>query len=216
MIVSNILSGAAILLNAFAIYKTGKSFKTTSNQFLFTKRSEIIDLYRAVLSVIDLTHLQDFTEDENYANSIIHGDIPTNNFTNLISVEFLSIVSDDIFKDLYTTYEAVVKDSFDEEMNKIQCFGADLRKKIKLTESIFSDEELKKTIIEVLTGYDNLLSKFTRIFRELDQENWANSITYLLREHEEFSKEFYDLKNKINNINKNEIDKKIAKEFKLF
>lgn len=146
MVFKGFLSIFSFFLSIVSIFLTTNNRKITNNQFLFSHRSEINDLFQAILSVIDEIQLHDYSEDKNYASKLVHGEIKGKEFINTIKMEFGLFTCDELLTEVGNYSEALGKENFYEEKNKTRMFSQMLQRKIKLTEHIFSDKEVKKNI----------------------------------------------------------------------
>jgi len=206
----------SLIISIVSIVLTGKKVKITNNQFLFSHRSEINDLFQAILSVIDEIQLHDYSEDKNYAGKLVHREVKGKEFINTIKMEFGLFTCDELLTEVGNYSEALGKENFYEEMNKTRMFSQMLQSKIKQTKDIFSDKEVKKYIKKVLEDYDSILNEFTAIFQELNKKQWEDNATYVLSHHKNIYNKIQLLKETVSTIKDSNINQKMDKDFKLY
>jgi len=212
----NFRSVVSILINAYTGIQKRNKVKIDNNQNLYSRRSEVNDLFQAILSVINEIQLHDYSEDKNYAGKLVHREIKGKEFINTIKMEFGLFTCDELLTEVGNYSEALGKENFYEEMNKTRMFSQMLQSKIKQTKDIFSDKEVKKYIKKVLEDYDSILNEFTAIFQELNKKQWEDNATYVLSHHKNIYKKIQLLKETVSTIKDSNINQKMDKDFKLY
>ncbi|MGM0167105.1 hypothetical protein IGI39_002085 [Enterococcus sp. AZ135] len=214
--ISITISVIAIVFAAIGIYQTKKSMKLASNQFLFSKRLEIVNLYRAVTYVMNGLAFIDLSDNEEYYCDILEYEKRSENLFSIIKSEFAQVTNHALFHELYNLYEAVGKENFEEERIKFLLFRNTFKEKITTTNYLFSEDKLENTVIDVLTRYDNILQLYTSIFLQMNSISSYESIRAILLVYKKLYTEVKDLEKAIEMIDKSSIEKKIKVEMMVF
>lgn len=210
------ISVIAIVIAAIGIYQTKKSMKLASNQFLFSKRLEIVSLYRAVTYVMNGLAFIDLSDNEEYYCDPIEYKKRSENLFSIIKMEFAQVTNHALFHELYNLHEAVGKENFEEERIKFLLFRNTFKEKITTTNYLFSEDKLENTVIDVLTRYDNILQLYTSIFLQMNSISSYESIRVLLLTYKKLYTAVKDLEKAIEVIDKSSIEKRIKVELKVF
>ena len=210
------ISVIAIVIAAIGIYQTKKSMKLASNQFLFSKRLEIVNLYRAITYVMDGLAFIDLSDNEEYYCDIFEYNKRSENLFNIIKMEFAQVTNHALFHELFNLYEAVGKENFEEERIKFLLFRNSFKEKITTTNYLFSEDKLEYTVIDVLTKYDNILQLYTSIFLQMNSISSHESIRVLLLTYKTLYAEVKDLEKVIEEIDKSSVETMIKVELKVF
>lgn len=206
----------AIVISAIGIYQTRKNTKLASNQFLFSTRLEIVNLYRAVTYIMKELAFIDLSDNDEYYCDIFKYKKRSENLFNIIRMEFAQVTNHALFHELYKIYEAVGEEYFEEEKIKFLLFRNTFKEKIATTNYLFSEDKLKHIIIDVLSKYDNILRLYTSIFLQMNNISSHESIRVLLLTYKKLYTEVKDLEKEIEKIDKSSIEKMIKVELKVF
>ncbi|WP_075492264.1 hypothetical protein ACF3OA_01500 [Enterococcus thailandicus] len=214
--ISIFISVVAIVIAAIGIYQTRKNTKLASNQFLFSARLEIVNLYRAVTYIMKELAFIDLSGKDEYYCDIFEYKKRSENLFNIIRMEFAQVTNHALFHELYKIYEAVGEEYFEEEKIKFLLFRNTFKEKIATTNYLFSEDKLEHTIIDVLSRYDNILQLYTSIFLQMNNISSHESIRVLLVTYKKLYTEVKDLENAIEVIDKSSIEKMIKAGLQVF
>lgn len=214
--VSLIISLIATLIALIGIFQTKRTIKMSSNQFLFDKRLEIINLYEAIIYVGNEVANVEITNEEGYFTDVISYKERSKDLTSRINLDFSMITNHALFYDLYKFSESVSTDKFDQERINVLLFRNNLNEFIAATNYLFSDKDLQLVIKDVLTIYESILRLYIAIFLELNNIKSNGSIGVVLLTHKKIFNEVEKLKLSIRQIEVQEMNSRIAKELEVF
>ncbi|PQE68518.1 hypothetical protein [Enterococcus faecium] len=214
--ISIFISVMAIVISAIGIYQTKKNTKLASNQFLFSTRLEIVNIYRAVTYTMKDLAFIDLSDNEEYYCDIFEYTKRSKNLFSIIRMEFTQVTNHSLFHELYKLSEAVGEENFEEERIKFLLFRNTFKEKIATANYLFSEDKLEHTIIDVLSRYDNILQLYTSIFLQMNNISSHESIRVLLLTYKKLYTEVKDLENAIKVIDKSSIEKMIKAELQVF
>ncbi|WP_429951578.1 hypothetical protein [Enterococcus sp. AZ101] len=201
---------------AIGIFQTRKSIKISSNQFLFDRRSEVISLYKAIVSTKSMLHFSDFTDNEEFYSDIFKYEERSKNLLSIIKMEFASVTDHALLYELFELCESVNTDRFIKERRKFLLFKNDLNEKKDSIDYLFSSKELRQTLFDVLNKYEKLLQLYSSVYYQIDKINSHESIRVLLLSYKKLSDEGNSLKNTLENLEIQKIESMIKKELTVF
>ncbi|WP_367377496.1 hypothetical protein [Enterococcus gilvus] len=210
------ISIIATIIAVIGILQTKKTVKINSNQFLFDKRLEIINLYKAVIYVTNEVANVEITNEDDYYTDIMNYKERSKDLIIRIKLDYSGITNHALFYELYNLSKSTGTEEFGKERINVLLFRNVLNELVGATEYLLSDKDLQTIVKNVLSSYDSILRLYIAIFSEITTINSNESIRVILLTHENIFTEVEKLKLTIEQMNVEDINSKIAKELRVF
>lgn len=214
--ISLFISIIATIVAVVGIYQTKKVIKLTSTQFLFDKRLEIINIFRAVLNVNKELVFIEIVDDEEYYSDPLEYKERSENLINIIQMEFAETTNHALFHELFNICESVGTNNFEQERIKFLLFRNTLNENISTIEYVFSNNGLQSIVADILTNYDTVLKLYSSLFFQINGINSNESIRIMLLTYQSLYREVKELKNAIKMIENTNVEAMIKEELTVF
>lgn len=221
-IIATILSYKAIKQADKSIKQTEKNSVIGSNQFLFDRRLELINYFRAVISEANGLglHVTEITEDTRKdAEDVFEVDEKIKQLKGILDMQFSAFTNNLCFYELGSMIIQVSEGSaenYEIERKKCVIFIDEMRNKIESVDYLFSDNSLKLELKNILEGYVDVLKLYNTLFYELHTVKGAYDFPVFFLTYDNMKKNAAKLKKAVENINIEETNATIKEELSVF
>lgn len=205
-----------LIIACAGIWQTKRMSTINSNQFVFDRRLEIITIFRAISNLEQRLNFEDINDSENFFSDVMEWESRSENVFSIVKEEFAMVRNHALFYEGTTFSEAENVEDFEKKRIEYLLWKNTLNAKVASIEYLFSSEELKGEISNVMTKYVELLDNFVTLFYQINTVKDHNSIRVLLISHNQMVLIGNELKIMIEEIDLEKSEKIIKKELTVF